>query len=71
VAADEERHGTGLVQRLLSAEGMPLIASKGVLPMLETYCAEHHAGQLRQISAARYGVIMVSRQRCEGPAVRP
>ncbi len=71
VAAEEERRGTGFIQRLLSAEGVPLISAKGVLPMLEVYCAEHHAGQLREVVAAKYGVLVVGRQRCEVVATQP
>jgi hypothetical protein len=47
VAAEDERAGKGLLARLRSEAGIPLIAASYYRSLLETYCIEHYGTPLR------------------------
>jgi hypothetical protein len=47
VPTADERAGNGLLTRLRSEAGIPLIADSQLLPLLDTYCNEHFGTPLR------------------------
>ena len=47
VPVAEERAGNGMLVRLRSEAGIPLIASQGEQALLNTYCVEHYGSPLR------------------------
>ncbi|WP_162591217.1 hypothetical protein [Variovorax sp. PBL-E5] len=49
VASAEERRGRGMVARLLSTEGVPLLATDKSLRLLGDYCREHHRSELQRV----------------------
>lgn len=65
VANSEQTAGRGMLERLRTAAGIPIIATQGELGMLHTYCRERLNGQLRVIIAYRTRSLTVQQVRCE------
>lgn len=61
----EQVSGRGVVDRLVSKNGIPIVASNGVFEVLATYCRERLGGVLQELSNRQYGQVNVSRRRCE------
>lgn len=66
VAAEDERAGYGMIRRLLSPEGVPIISTSANLDLLAGYCRERLKGKL-VISAAGSASISYNIVRCEVP----
>jgi len=60
----EEKNDTGMIARLISKEGVPIIADKPLFDLLAIYCKEHFDGNLEALSSQQYGHITLSWQRC-------
>jgi hypothetical protein len=64
VANTEQAAGRGMLERLQTAIGMPIIASPKRLEMLYIYCKEHLNGQLRGVITYRTRELTVQQVRC-------
>ena len=60
----EEKNGTGMIARLISKEGVPIIADKPLFDLLAIYCKEHFDGDLEELVSQQYGHIHLSWRRC-------
>lgn len=60
----EEKNGTGMIARLISKEGVPIIADKPRFDLLAIYCKEHFDGDLEELVSQQYGHIHLSWRRC-------
>lgn len=49
-ATFEEESGRGMLSRLLSPQGVPVLAGQLHVSLLDTYCKEHFGGQLRELA---------------------
>jgi hypothetical protein len=60
-------HGAkrGMIDRLISDAGVPIIAYDYYFELLEGYCREHHQGVLQEVAAQAYGSIAISWRRCD------
>lgn len=65
VAAAEQQAGRGFIQRLLSEDGLPLIAVELLIPTLERYCEEHHSGRLLMLDQRHDKALGLAHYRCE------
>jgi hypothetical protein len=65
VAFAEDRSGRGMIDRLTSEAGVPIIGNEQVFGFLDTYCHARLQGRLAALSAQQYGTMVVSRLRCE------
>ena len=65
VAHAEKMIGRGMVERLLSSSGVPILANKGHFSLLSTYCDEHHGGVLLELASKKYGRRHLSWCKCE------
>lgn len=63
-AAVEHHAGRGLVERIVSPDGIPFVANKGAINLLEQYCGEHRDGVLQETKRKRFGRLVVSWRRC-------
>lgn len=61
----EQAAGRGLVTRLLSAQGVPMVATDDAYHYLDLYCREHFRGQLERLSHHSYGVVDVNQMHCK------
>jgi len=65
----EQAAGRGMVSRLLSQTGIPVITDNGYPDdkyyLLQTYCREHFDGVLIELFNAEYGRTRVTQLRCE------
>lgn len=64
VARSESLAGRDMIARLRSAEGVPIFADAAQIKLLDTYCREHFAGQLEQISSPSADSIAPRPYRC-------
>ena len=65
VAYTEQIAGRGMLKRLRTAEGTPIIALPKLMNMLSIYCNEHLNGRLRGFIAYRTPSFSVQQVRCE------
>ena len=65
IAFAEHQAGHGMIERLMSQKGVPVIAAEFLLKSLDVYCTEHHHGNLRWLSTQEYGPVVVNWLRCE------
>jgi hypothetical protein len=61
----EQIAGTGMVDRLTSQSGVPIVANKQRFGFLSIYCEKRLNGLLRELNNNQYGQLHVIRQRCE------
>jgi len=62
----EQAAGRGMVSRLLSPEGIPIIANSYMLyERLATYCQERFGGDLKELASESYGRVSLTVQRCD------
>jgi hypothetical protein len=64
VAAAERSAGRGLIDRLLSEDGLSFTGTELNVGMLAGYCREHLNGELKELSPQRYGEVLLRRYRC-------
>jgi MFS family permease len=64
VANTEQIAGRGLIERLQTTAGIPIIAIPTMLEMLRIYCKEHLNGQLQGFSAYKSRSLTVQQVRC-------
>lgn len=64
VVTAEEKAGRGIKARLLTNDGVPIIASEKRFGLLQTYCQERLQGELKELSVQQYKYIQVSWRRC-------
>lgn len=64
VASTEQQAGRGLLERLQTEPGVPIIASPKTLGMLRIYCSERLKGQLRGLSTYQSRSLTVRQVRC-------
>jgi len=64
VASVEEAAG-GMIERLRSTAGVPIIASPDRIKLLRTYCAERLNGELREIATRQTQSFTMHRLQCE------
>lgn len=64
IARSESLAGRGMIDRLRSAEGVPIFANSTLIKMLETYCNEHFDGQFEGMTTVPSGTIGPSWYRC-------
>jgi hypothetical protein len=64
VASAEQMAGRGMIERLQTATGIPIIASPKRLEMLRIYCREHLHGQLRGVITHQTSWLVVQQVRC-------
>lgn len=67
VAAAEQAAGRGMVKRLQTEAGIPVVASQERLELLRVYCRERLYGQLRGLAKQRLLSMVVYQVRCESP----
>lgn len=65
VAFAEQRAERGLIERLISPTGVPIVAPGRHLALLNTYCKNRLHGELKTLSVQKYGALMLSWQHCE------
>ena len=65
VASAEQMAGRGMLERLRSPSGIPIIASPERIEMLRIYCREHMHGQLRGIITYQARSLTVQQVKCE------
>lgn len=65
VAFAEQPAGRGLIERLTSPTGVPIVAHGEYLALLKPYCKTHLHGDLKTLSVQDYGALMLSWQHCE------
>lgn len=65
VAAAEQKAGRGMIQRLHTAEGVPIIAFDFFIDNLQIYCNERLNGQLRGFITHQTSGVPVRQVRCE------
>lgn len=65
VAHAEEMVGRGMVDRLVSDHGIPILGADHLFGFLNTYCDEHWSGVLVELASQKYGQRHVSWRRCE------
>jgi hypothetical protein len=61
----EEHSGRDFVTRLLSKQGIPIIAQEGQFQLLDKYCREHLNGHLLAPRSTEYGELTISWRKCE------
>jgi hypothetical protein len=66
-AAIEHEAGRGVIERIASPDGIPIVASTEAFKSLATYCDEHRHGVLQETKRETFGRVAVSWRRC-GPA---
>ena len=66
----EQKSGRGMVDRLISQNGVPVIANEQRLGFLSTYCKEHFDGVLMELANHQYGQVRVTQQHCESRGPR-
>lgn len=71
VAAAESAAGHGMIPRLVSETGIPVIAHAADISRLRRYCHEHLDGTLIDRGEDRYGPIIVRQLRCDSPVQNP
>ncbi|MCA6121856.1 hypothetical protein J6500_08070 [Bradyrhizobium sp. WSM 1704] len=64
VPVADERAGNGMLIRLRSEAGIPLIASEGERSMLNTYCVEHFGSPLRLVQLTKTELWTVMNASC-------
>jgi hypothetical protein len=64
VASAEQKAGRGILERLRTAAGIPIVASPERIEMLRIYCKERLKGQLRGIIAYQTRSLTVQQVRC-------
>ena len=64
-ANSEQMASRGILERLRSAAGIPIIASPERIEMLSIYCREHLNGQLRWIIAFQASSLTLQQVRCD------
>ena len=64
VASAEQTAGRGMLERLRTEAGIPIIASPKKLEMLRIYCGERLNGQLQEVITYQTSWIMVQQVRC-------
>lgn len=57
--------GKGFIERLRSAEGVPVMAKKQDIALLQKYCEEHFGEKLTEVSIRPYGMIVLRVLRSE------
>ena len=65
VANIEQQAGRGMLERLRTAAGIPIIASPKRIEMLRVYCKEHMNGQLREFTTYQTSWLSVQQVWCE------
>ncbi len=61
----ESTSGKGMVERLVSPAGVPIIANEQRFDFLTIYCNERFGGVLQTLANHQYGKVLVSQRRCE------
>ena len=61
--------GRGMVERLISPDGVPIVARDTEFYMLSKYCSEHFNGILQELARDDYGQVIIRRSRCHSLAV--
>ena len=64
----EEKKRRGFIERLLSQDGVPIVAHKSRVGLLRLYCQEHFSGELRELARQQFGQVSVQRLQCYVPA---
>lgn len=65
VAYSEQASGLGMLDRLTSQGGIPIVADEKRFNLLNIYCKERLGGVLNELAAHRYGEVVVSWRRCQ------
>lgn len=65
VAYRENAVGRGLLERLLSPVGVPIVGGDREYRLLGRYCEEHFNGRLRELAVRKYGAVIVSWRQCD------
>jgi hypothetical protein len=68
VASEDERTTRGLLARLQSEAGVPLIATSYYESLLSTYCIEHYGAPLRLTSLTKTGLWEIKNASCTASA---
>lgn len=66
VARSESLAGRSMIERLRSAEGVPIFANSTLMKMLEVYCSEHFGGRFETIAVPPAGAVAPTWYRCRG-----
>lgn len=64
VSFAEQAGGRGMINLLVSPNGIPIIANEILFGHLDVYCRERLHGKLKELSSRRYGEIALSWRRC-------
>jgi hypothetical protein len=64
IAASERTAGRGMLERLKSAEGVPVIAGVDKIELMRRYCRERMNGELRELAILGEGELIVRYLRC-------
>ena len=65
VAYAEQAVGRGMVDRLTSQSGIPIVANEQQFDLLTIYCKERLGGVLQELAVQKYGQVDVRWRRCE------
>jgi hypothetical protein len=66
----EQKEGRGLIDLLVSQNGVSILASEWSLDVLNTYCGEHFNGVLNRLASYQYGSVSVTQVRCDSEATK-
>lgn len=64
IARTESLAGEGMIERLRSSAGVPIMANSALIKMLEVYCQEHFHGQFEGVITPPAGAIAPAWYRC-------
>ncbi len=65
VAYAEQKAGRGMIERLMSKNGIPIIAYESSIQILGIYCNEHYHKNLKQLSVQPFGDTTLQWIRCD------
>lgn len=65
LAYAEQAAGRGMIDRLTSQSGIPIVANEQRFDLLTIYCKERLGGVLQELAIQKYGQVDVSWRRCE------
>lgn len=60
----EDKALNGMIHKLRSKEGVPILLNDSLVKLMDNYCSEHFSGTLNILSREDYGFVSLHRLRC-------
>ncbi|WP_312703795.1 hypothetical protein [Stutzerimonas nitrititolerans] len=70
VSHTENVKGRGMVDRLVSENGIPILGANHLWGFLNTYCKERLSGVSHELTSHQYGQLHISWRQCESKAAQ-